>query len=126
MGVDMTPHYDSLIGQERHMLTYERLIEVLVYDPKTGFFTHRYNRSGRAQKGVRAGWMRKRDSGGFYRVIQIDDRWYSEARLAVLYMTGFWPTRCIRHSNKCYDDNSWNNLTYIGKPRHMIKHNIAA
>jgi hypothetical protein len=86
-------------------LTQERLHSLLHYNPDTGIFTGLPGRRG-APKNERAGTI---DADG-YRIIRIDYKNYRAARLAVLWMTGKWPTRLVDHRNCIKDDDRWRNL----------------
>lgn len=88
------------------MITLERLKEVLHYDPDTGVWTWRIWMGARAPKGARAGCV---TSEG-YRHIRVDRRLYLAHRLAVLYMTGEWPTETVDHKNVTPGDDRWENL----------------
>ena len=82
------------------------LFEWLHYDPDTGVFTWLKSRGSRACAGTRAG--RQRPDG--YRTIKFAGKDYLEQRLAVLYMTGAWPTDLIDHKSRRPSDNRWENL----------------
>lgn len=99
------------------MLTYERLIAVLDYNPETGIFTWRARpreefktlRAMAAWNGLHAG----RPAGcafNSYLRTSIDYRYYQVHRLAWFYMTGEWPTGMIDHKNRTPNDNRWVNL----------------
>lgn len=90
-------------------VTYERLREILEYNPITGIFTWILNIAGK--KG-RAGYQCK--SNG-YRFIVIDKKRYTEGRLAWFYMEGYWPEKDIDHINRNRSDNRWCNLRHISK-----------
>lgn len=89
------------------MVTFERLIELLHYCPKTGVFTHKRRASSRAPLGSQAGYIDK--STGYIR-IGIDDGEYYAHRLVWLYMTRTWPEHQIDHRNRIRHDNRWRNL----------------
>jgi len=84
------------------ILTHERLLEVLNYDPATGIFVWKIGQ----RKGVQAGCIKKDG----YRRIRIDNDGYQSGRLAFLYMTGRWPVPTIDHKNMIRDDDRWDNL----------------
>jgi hypothetical protein len=91
-------------------LTAKRLHQVLRYDPATGIFTWRVNKfanqaGGNAHKGTAAGTV---NNG--YRRIKIDGVIYRAARLAVLWMTGAFPTNYVDHHNLDRADDRWSNL----------------
>ena len=95
--------------------TYDRVAQLLQYDPNTGWFT----RTGKAPRvrtvekrnrsknlGVRAGTK----SRAGYRYVCIDYVKYPEHQLAFLLMTGSWPECQVDHINRVRDDNRWSNL----------------
>lgn len=87
------------------MITHDRLIKLVVYDPDTGVF--KGSASRRNNKGKPTG---SRDRVGFIR-IRLSDRESPTAHdLAWLYMTGKWPVGRIYHINMVRDDNRWENL----------------
>lgn len=65
---------------------HDRLIELFIYLPDTGWFVNRVSR-GRAREGERAGSL----VGHGYRRIVIDYAKYYEHHLAWLYVYGEWP-----------------------------------
>ena len=88
------------------MITHERLLEILRYDPDSGHFFWR-GAHGNGLGGKRAGYTRKKNG---YRGIRPDCVAYAEHRLAWFYMTGAWPERHIDHINRDVTDNRWANL----------------
>ena len=88
------------------MLTHERLLSLLHYDPETGIWTWLSNRGGTARKGSRAGAI---DTYG-YRQIKVDCVGYLSARLAWFYVKGEWPAVEIDHENRVRADDRWSNL----------------
>lgn len=87
------------------MVSRERVLELLDYDPETGIFTWRVRRSG-----VKFGSHAGRSSSSGYREIRIDGRRYSAHRLVWLVVHGTWPHDQIDHINGIRDDNRANNL----------------
>lgn len=87
-------------------LTAERVRELLYYDPLTGFFTWRIDRSISVKAGDCAGCI---NSEGYIR-IRINGTDYKAHRLAWLHMTGKWPSEEIDHVNLVKHDNRWINL----------------
>jgi hypothetical protein len=87
------------------MLTAERLRELLIYSPETGVFVWRAHRRC-IVPGTIAGGI---DKDGYWR-IKIDQRYYTAARLAWLYMTGELPPETVDHKNCDSIDNRWENL----------------
>lgn len=84
------------------MLTLERLVEVLKYDPATGTFV----RISGPCAGKVAGTVQK---NGYIR-IRVDGKLYYGHRLAWLYMTGEWPNDEIDHVDMDRANNSFANL----------------
>ncbi len=87
-------------------LTFERLRELMHYDPETGDFTYRVRTARRVKIGAVAG---NPNVDGYFWVSVKGER-YRAHRLAWLYMTGEWPPRDIDHKNLNRSDNRWANL----------------
>jgi hypothetical protein len=92
--------------REPPLVTRERVLEVLDYDPGTGVFTWKVDTGGRIKKGAIAGST----SSNGYRQIRVDLRRYQAHRLAWLAMTGAFPPEEIDHINGVRADNRWANL----------------
>lgn len=92
------------------MLTWERLKEVLHYDPETGIFTWRVSQ-GRSKAGTRA---KTKDQCGYLK-LRIDTKRYFVQRLAWLYMTGAFPPEplVIDHKDQNKLNNRWSNLHLV-------------
>ena len=88
------------------MITRERLIDLVLYDPITGQFVWRYSRKGHIKQYEPAGSL---DNQGYWS-IRLDKKWYGAHRLAWLYVYGEWPDGEIDHQNMKRDDNRINNL----------------
>lgn len=88
------------------MITRERLLKLMTYDPQTGVFTRNCGRGGKG-KGSIAG-----TTSSYYGYVSIclDRQHYKAHRLAFLYMTGAWPAEEVDHVNGNRTDNSWANL----------------
>lgn len=82
-------------------LTHKRLKELLDYDEATGVFTWRVRRNAQRPAGSVAGTVCKRG----YRRINIEKNMVLAHRLAVFYVTGFWPQSHIDHRHGQRDDN---------------------
>lgn len=87
------------------MLTHDRLIELLVYDPATGVFMNRVTR-GRTAAGKVVGCS----NNCGYTVIRLDDELYLAQRLAWMWVYGQWPSDDIDHINGVRNDNRIENL----------------
>lgn len=87
-------------------LTYDRLIQVLSYNRRSGIFRWRISLSKRNHIGDQAGTI---GSDG-YRIIQIDGWHYKAGRLAWLYCHRRWPNPLADHKNRKRDDNRIRNL----------------
>jgi hypothetical protein len=88
------------------MITAHRLRELLAYDPETGVFRWRVDRSSNANRGDVAGHLRRTG----YRAIFVENRCYLAHRLAWLYVHGRWPADQIDHCNGHKDDNRLRNI----------------
>lgn len=86
-------------------ITFERLRELVDYDPITGVFTRRTTR-GRWKAGSIAGCAQLGD----YTKLHLDYVFYGAHRLAVLWMTGTSPSVLVDHKNGIRSDNRWTNL----------------
>ena len=94
---------------DRPLITHERLLEVLSYDPETGEFRWRVKPTARMSIGDRAGAITGK-KGTQYITIWVDMAPYKAHRLAWLYMTGEWPKEQIDHINVVGTDNRFANL----------------
>jgi hypothetical protein len=94
----------------RHVLTAERLRELLSYDPLTGIF-----RRVVARQGVHVGMIAGSVNNHGYRHVGLDGSDYREHRLAFLYMTGKFPDFDVDHRNLDRADNRWVNLRHASR-----------
>lgn len=92
-------------------LTYERLLEVLNYEPDTGYFRWKVRTSNRTHVGDRAGVVNALG----YRFITIDREKVQASRLAWFYTHGEWPQGDIRFNNNDTDNCAIGNLRDISK-----------
>jgi hypothetical protein len=90
-------------------LTQERLKELLYYDPENGMFIRAATVSGTRSGSVVSD---KVNSSG-YRNISVDGKPYQSARLAWLYMKGYFPENQIDHINRIKNDDRWSNLRHV-------------
>ena len=93
-------------GETEYGLDFDRVNEVLSYDPETGTFRWKVMLSCRCPVGKIAGCHA---AHGHWR-IKIDGRYYFAHRLAWLLIHGEWPDKEIDHINRVRDDNRWGNL----------------
>jgi hypothetical protein len=91
------------------MNIYDRIHELLGYNPKTGVFTWLFGRLGTGGAGSVAGYV---GSHG-YRRIRVDGREYLAHRLAWLYVYGYIPENNLDHINRVKDDNRIINLREV-------------
>lgn len=94
-----------MTNEEKQELTQERLMQVLRYDPSTGFFTWNDTPGNNTRRNKPAGSI---DDG--YVKIMLDRNTYRAHRLAFLYMTGEHPDFEVDHINRIRSDNRWSNL----------------
>ena len=95
------------------VLTARLVHELLVYDPKTGVFWWREKR-GRVNAGDIAGTS---NHDGVW--IRINGRRYAAGRLAVLWMTGKFPSDEINHRDGDNTNNRWANLRSIDRSQKL-------
>lgn len=86
------------------MLTHQRLLEALDYDPATGIFRHKEKKCS-----VHPGDIAGSNYPDYVR-IYIDGKSYKAHRLAWFYVTGKWPAKFLDHANHDRRDNSFANL----------------
>src|SRR5258706_14634699 len=86
-------------------ISHEELLTRLEYNKETGHFSWKKVKSKRVKVGDRAGT----EHHG-YRYITLNDKSYSENRLAWFYILGEWPKGIIDHKNLDRADNRWENL----------------
>jgi hypothetical protein len=86
-------------------VSHKELCERLDYNKETGWFTWKVVKSKKVKVGDRAGY----EHHG-YRYITINDKEYSENRLAWFYVTHAWPNTIVDHKNLDRSDNRWDNL----------------
>jgi len=88
-----------------HILTQERLKELLHYNPETGVFTRACNKAY-TKKGDVAGYSDRKG----YVIIGLDRKQFKAHRLAWLYVYGYLPNSEIDHINRVKNDNRIVNL----------------
>lgn len=105
------------------MITYERLREVLDYNPITGVFVWKISPANHVKSGSIAGG--RVVTTGYIKII-IDKKAYLAHRLAWLYMTG----TCLRvsiidHKNRIVDDNRWENLRLCSRSQNRVNSKLS-
>ena len=90
--------------------TADFLRQVLDYNPLTGVFTWKVNRSRQAKRGVVAGREIIVPDDHHVRIIGVKRKNYYAHRLAWYWMTSEWPTKQIDHKDCNALNNAWNNL----------------
>lgn len=93
------------------MITYERLHEVLDYNPETGVFRWKKIKHNYINDGDVAGCLDK--SGYVY--ICFKGKNLLAHRLAFLYMEGYLPENDVDHINRNRSDNRWSNLREVSR-----------
>lgn len=93
------------------MISHQRLLEVLDYDPETGIFKWKISPQGKVPKGTIAGGCKK-DVGTntAYLQISVDKKPYYAHRLAWFYVHHVWPNGALDHINRNGLDNRIVNL----------------
>lgn len=94
-----------------NLITYDELHRILDYDPNTGIFRWKVNRSRMAKLGQLAGCLNKRG----YHVIRINRKLYRTNRLAWFYVHGYFPENDIDHINRNKIDNRIINLREVSR-----------
>lgn len=92
----------------KRKMSWERVKELLHYDPETGIFTWRVARPGANQQS-KVGTVKR----GGYLLITIDREHVLAHRLAVFYMTGEWPETPVDHIDGDTSNNRYVNLRAV-------------
>jgi hypothetical protein len=88
------------------MLTYERLKQIVSYDPATGLL----------EKNGKTTWCKQKHG---HMMVRIDGTTYKVHRLAWFYMTGSWPTNHIDHIDGDPTNNAWINLRDVTRSQNL-------
>lgn len=97
------------------MLLQEQLKERLHYCELTGDFTWLKPMSNRVKKGAKAGHTNRG-----YRIIGVGGVEYPAHCLAVLYVTGKYPTQDVDHKNGTTHDNRYCNLREATRSQNLL------
>ena len=92
------------------MITQAELKNVLQYCPATGVFTWLVTKNQSAVAGEVAGSIETGRKGKSYRRVTVNGRRYQSHRLAILYMTGSFPSHGTGHHDGNGLNNKWDNL----------------
>ena len=96
--------------------TFDYVNRFIRFDPDTGDFYWRINKTSKARAGKKAGSRNER-----YYNIELDGRRYSAGRVAWLLTHGEWPVHQIDHLNRRRYDNALRNLRDV--PPHLNARN---
>ncbi len=88
------------------MVSQKQLLELLHYDPETGYFVRKVRTSNNTKKGA----LCQSDNGSGYIKIGVLGKRYYAHRLVFLYMYGFFPPLEVDHINHNRSDNRLENL----------------
>lgn len=99
-------------------ITHERLLQILDYDPETGYFIWIEQVGQRTPLGEVAGHF---DKDG-YRIIQLGGIKYRAGRLVWFYMTKTWPIE-VDHEDGIYDNDAWYNLREATRSQNVANSN---
>ncbi len=97
------------------MIDHDELLRLLDYDPNTGEFRWRVDRSNGTKAGDKTGRV---DSRGYLQVC-VGGRRYLAHRLAWFYTHAAWPTEEIDHRNWDKLDNRIDNLRSVSRSINM-------
>ena len=97
------------------LITHEKLLELVHYDPISGIFTAR-----KAWKIKSEGEIIGSPHCEGYLQVTIEYEKYLLHRLAVFYMTGEWPKEDTDHKNRNRIDNRWENLREATRGQNMM------
>ena len=96
------------------LLSQERLKELFYYHPESGDFVRLVRTANCTRVGEQAGYLRKEDG---YMAIRIAGVNHLSHRLAVLYMTGKYPTEFADHKDTVKHHNWWSNIRQATRPQ---------
>lgn len=90
-------------------LAFERVAELVRYEPETGNFYYTTRRSNACRKDGIAGTNGPRGD----RILRMDGKTYLAHRVAFVLMTGKWPSFDVDHIDGNPSNNKWENLRDI-------------
>lgn len=91
-------------------MTKTELQKYFIYNPETGEFIRTSSNGNASKPGYISGSKSEKNA---YLRVSINNKRYSNHRLAWLYMTGNWPKYQIDHINGNKKDNRWINLREV-------------
>ena len=109
-----------MITSKKPNILHEELLKILKYDPASGIFTFLKSRGNRSAGSV-AGSLH----GTGYRNIEINNKTYSEHRLAWFYCFQEWPELELDHINNIKHDNRLDNLREATHSQNMFNKEVA-
>lgn len=107
----------------REHITYERLVELLDYDPETGVLRWKQN----LRNGIQSGTVAGNYSFEGYIEVKVDGRKYRAHRLIILYMTKeiMEDHVLVDHINGIKDDNRYSNLRKANRKQNMANSKVS-
>ena len=102
-------------------ITYEELINLLSYNPDTGYFYWKSKPNKKIVVGQLAGYTRYTTQG--YTFTRLNKIAYQAHRLAWLYVYGEWPKHFIDHKNGIRNDNRIKNLRDVSAKENSLNNN---
>lgn len=96
------------------MITHERLLAIITYDPATGLF------AWKARPRVRAGKLAGHRTAHGYVALRLDGEPHYAHRIAWLYMTGALPPDEIDHIDRNGQNNRFTNLRLADRTQNVV------
>lgn len=95
----------------KRRISYERLKQLVSYDPNTGLFTWLVtNKNGSTRPGKIAGNQRRTGKRKGRVRLRLDNQEYAANVIAFFYMTGRWTNHDVDHKDGDHSNNRWTNL----------------